>query len=216
MRKKILLLIVLLLLPINSLCLSYGGCEYSVISRLKSLVTNVNISYSYKINNNKPSFDVTLVNITPDMYFYDTITKKNYYYSDTNNGEITIYNYSGYSGSFKFYSAKSECHGISLGTKYYKFPIYNEYYNDPLCNGLTISVCKKWANVNYSRDEFENLINEYENPIIEKEEGIKYEKDIFDYIVDFYVNYYYYILISIIVICVVIIVYKSKKDKFKL
>lgn len=217
MKKKILLLIVLTILPIEIFGLTYGGCEYSFISKLKSLVTNINVSYDYNINNNKPVFSVTLVNITPDMYFYDSGTRKNYYYNNTNNGEITIYNYSGYSGSFKFYSAKKECEGISLGTKYYNFPTYNEYYSNPLCEGLNISICDKWAKVDYSYQEFKEMIDEYkasdEEELIE---NIDNDKNTFDAIIKFYIDYYYYILISIIAVCVIIIIYKSKKDKFKL
>ena len=222
MKKKIILLIALFMLPINILGLTYGGCDYSIVSILKSLVTNINIHYDYHIENNTAYFDVTLTNITPDMYFYDPISKKNYYYNDTNNGEITIsnYTYSGTTGIYKFYSAKEECYGITLGSKYYKLPSYNKYYNDQLCSGISnYSLCQKWTTVNYSREEFETLVNEYKNQKNEEEvlkEEITYEKGLLDKLINFYVNYYYYLLSGIIIICGIVIVIKRRKDRFKL
>lgn len=222
MKKKILLIITLFILPINILGLTYGGCDYSTVSKLKSLVTNINISYSYRIENNNAYFDITLNNLTSDMYFYDVASRKNYYYSDTNNGEITIYNYTGngITGTYKFYSAKNECYGISLGSKHYKLPNYNIYYGSELCKGISnYSLCQKWATVNYSYDELETLVNEYKNGTNKEsiiDDNITYEKGFLNKLVDFYIDYYYYLLIGIIVIFGMIIVIKKRKDKFKL
>lgn len=220
MKKKIILLFIMVFITkLDIKALTYGGCDYSSISRLKSLVTNINISYDYYFIDNTPYFNVTLNNITQDMSFIDTLTNKTYTYYDTNSGEITITGYTGDSGSYKFYSNLGECQGISIGTKYYKFPSYNRYYNTSLCSDIpNYSLCQKWVSVDYSYEKFESLINEYknkkpeENPVI----SIDHNKNIFDMIVDFYVNYYYYILISIIVICSSIIIVKRRNNKFDL
>ena len=156
------------------------------------------------------------------MYFYDVANRKNYYYSDTNNGEITIYNYSsnGKTGTYKFYSAKNECYGIFIGIKHYKLPSYNVYYGSELCKGISnYSLCQKWATVNYSSDEFETLINKYKNDINKqeiKDENVVYEKKIINKLVEFYIKYYSYLLIGIIVIFGIIIIVKKRKDKLKL
>lgn len=222
MKKKLLLLISLFIIPINIFGLTYAGCDYSTVSKLKSLVTNINISYDYHIEDNIPYFDVTLTNIPFDIYFNDSINRKNYYYKDTNNGEITIKNYNGnvLSGIYKFYSAKDECYGIKLGSKYFKFPTYNSYHNDELCSDISnYSLCQKWAVVNYSRKELETLINEYKNKTTEEENienNVTYEKGFLELIVSFYVSYYYYLLIGIIVICGTFIIIKRRKERFKL
>ena len=222
MKKKILLVIILFILPINALGLTYGGCDYSTVSKLKSLVTNINISYSYRIENNNAYFDITLNNLTPDIYFYDQKNNKNYYYSDTNNGEITIKNYTsnGSTGTYKFYSAKDECYGIKLGSKYYKLPNYNAYYSSKLCEGISnYSLCQKWTTINYSYEEVETLVNEYKKGINQEDitdDNITYEKTFLNKLLDFYVNYYYYLLIGIIVIFGLIIIIKKRKDKIKL
>jgi len=215
MRKKILFFIVLLfLININTI---KAKCNYSTVSRAKSLVSNINISYSYHMNDFQPYFDVTISNITPDMYFVDTQTDKTYTYNDTRNGEITINNYDGTSGAYKFYSASGDCYGTSLGRKYYKFPVYNIYYNSAMCSDIPeYSLCKKWVDFNYSYDEFSTAIDKYKISLVEKdepEENVTYNPDIFSNIVKFYMNYYYYILIAVIIICGIVIIVKKKKEK---
>ena len=50
--KKVIYFIVFLFIvfgaKMNIEALSYGGCEYSEISKLRSYVSNINISYDYK------------------------------------------------------------------------------------------------------------------------------------------------------------------------
>ena len=160
MKKKMLFIIVLMLFISNVKGLTYQGCSYSSISRLKSLVKNIDITYDYHINNGLAYFNVTMTNIQPNMYFVDTITGTEYNYSNTNNGEITLTDYTNTNGGFKFYSSLSECYGTNLGVKYYSFPNYNVYYNDPMCYGIEdYALCKKWVKTNYNYLEFEKKSN---------------------------------------------------------
>lgn len=226
MKRKIFFTIFILLFSIvNVKALNYRGCDSSTISRLKSLITNVNLSYDYKMINGSPSFDVTINNVPTGVYFVDTndiyfgSIKKRYNFSDTQNGEITIYDYSTEGGTYSFYSSLPGCDEILLGKKYYKFPTYNKYYGNRLCEGIsTYSLCQKWVNVNYSYDEFEQKINEYKNNKEKNEniENVIYQKTIIDYIVEFYTKYYYYLLIGVIVIFGGIIIVKNKREKIKL
>lgn len=221
MKKRILFLIfTLLLINTNVYALTYAGCEYSTVSRFKSLVSNVNIYYDYHITNNNVYFDVTLTNITPGMSFRDTNTGKIYTYNDTVNGEITIKNYNETSGSYKFYSTQANCTNILFGTKYYNFPIYNKNYNDPLCSDIpNYGLCQKWVNKNLSHSEFERLINEYKESLrkpTQIEEPEEHAKNFVDIIIDFYVKYYYYLLPVIILICGIVIYTQHKKNKFDL
>ena len=218
--KKILFIILFMLFNISSVsALTYGGCDYSSISRLKSLISNINISYDYHIIDNKAYFDVTLNNIPDGVYFVDKLSRNTYTYSDTNNGEITIKDYDGTSGSYKFYSSLDACKGTSLGTKYYNFPTYNTYYSNDLCSDIPeFSLCQKWVGVNYSYDEFEKLVNDYKNKNSEEkpQDKVTYNKSIIDKIVDIYVKYYYLILGGIIIVCGLIIIIKRRKDSFNL
>lgn len=221
MSKKIIILILSLFIQTNIYALTYSGCDYSYISKLKKITNNINVSYDYRMENNYSYFDVTINNITPDMYFVDTQDYKTYHYSDTNNGEITIKNYTGNSGSYKFYTSKTECNNVLLGTKYYKFPTYNQYHNHKLCEDIpNYILCKKWVEINLTESEFEDKILRYKDSLIEDEENIEdkieYKESNFNKFIDFYINYYYYIFIVIILVCSIIIVIKRKKDSFKL
>ena len=216
--KKMILFFLMWFIFEQCYALSYGGCDYSTVARMKAIVNNINISYDYKIVNDEAYFSVTLNNLTNDIYFYDNETEKTYYYSNTSNGEITINNYTS-SGRYRFYSNNLNCKGIELGSKYYKFPEYNHFFSDPLCADIpNYTLCQKWVSVNYSRYEFEKMVEEYksDNEDIVEEGTIIYEKTIVDKIVELYVNYYYYYLGGIIIILTPIIIIYNRKNRFKL
>lgn len=200
--------------------LTYGGCEYSEISRLKSFVSNVNLSYDYYIQNNVAYFSVTLNNIIPDVYFIDSSTGQIYNYNNTIDGEIVINGYTAMSGHYRFYSAIDKCYGVKLSDKYYNFPTYNYYYTDPLCQeNQNSSLCQKWSNIKYSYDEFKSLLDEYnkDDSVIDDGDNIvTYEKGVLDYVISFYIKYYYIILGGIIAVCITIMIISRRKNRFDL
>ena len=218
MKKKVLLFIALILLCRYEVFAA--NCDYTKISRMKSIVSNINISYDYNIIENTAYFDVTLNNITSELYFVDSLNNKTYTFNDTSDGEITIKGYTK-SGNYKFYSNLDECYGTILGTKYYTVPIYNKYFDSEYCKDVqNISVCQKWADVKYTEDEFKKLIDDYKKNLKKEEEKSddKSERDseILDKIANIYISYYYYFLGGIIIICGSIILIKRRDSKFKL
>ena len=225
MKKNLKMIIISCVLLLGFYCkvhgLTYGGCEYDKISRLKSFVSNVNLSYHYYKNNGDVYFGVTITNLVPEIYFIDSKTGIKYDYYNSIDGEIVINGYQNYSGNYSFYSSNSQCYGIKLGNKYYSFPNYNNYYETPICKeNSNFSLCQKWVKVTQSYSELEKIINKYneKNDIIENEEEIKteYKQTYVDFLVKIYVRYYYYILIGIIVICVSIMIISKKKNSFDL
>ena len=223
MHKKIkilFLLIVLLFLNNKTKALTYGGCEYSTISNLKALINNINLSYTYEIKDNNAYFNITLNNIPDNVYFYDSYDNRKYTHNDVKNGEITINSYKNIqSGRFVFYTDNGLCDDIKLGSKYYKFPIYNTRYKSEKCNSLQeYYLCKKWISKYYTDEEFEKKISEYLAEKIEDkgQQKIIYEKNLITKIVEFYVKYYYYLLPVIIVIFTLIMYISNKKSNFKL
>lgn len=201
--------------------LTYGGCEYSEISRMKSFVSNINITYDYHIDSKQAYFDVIISNLVPEIYFIDSQTGKKYDYTNTINGELIIKNYTKTSGTYKFYSNLDKCYGVKLSNKYYNFPTYNIYYDDPLCeSNRDYSLCQKWIKISYSYSEFKKLIQEYTQKKQEYEEPdeieIIYEPTILDALVKIYVDYYYFILIGIIIACIIVMIINRKKNSFDL
>ena len=220
MKKLLFIIFCFICFNINIEALTYSGCDYGSISRLKSLVNNVNITYDYHIDDGIAYFDITLNNVPEDAYFEDSISTKKYTYSDTNNGEITIRNYNAYQGKYTFYADYKECSNTKIGTKYYNLPHYNIYYESSLCKDIpNYSLCQKWAKVNYSYSEFEVLVYKYKEAkeYTEKEEQVVvYKKTMLDKIIDLYTKNYYIILGGTIAICLIIILVKNRKGRFKL
>ena len=218
--KKCVLFLLLSFLFINCSALTYKGCDYSSVAKMKELVKNINISYDYRIVNNEAVFDITVNNLTNEIYFYDEYNKKNYYYSDTVLGEITISGYKIKSGSYKFYSNNADCIGIVLGTKYYNLPEYNRFFGSELCKkNSNYSLCQKWTPVNYSQQEFEDLIDIYNQKEETKENEkiiVEYEKSFIDRVVEFYIDYYYYLYGVLILASLIIIYIYNRKNRFDL
>ena len=80
MKKKIIFILFILLFYKTSVsALTYGGCDTSVIARMKQVVANINISYDYKIINDKVYYDVTISNLTNDIYVRDNYGNREYY-----------------------------------------------------------------------------------------------------------------------------------------
>lgn len=221
-RKYIFVMLLFVFIGINKVsALTYGGCEYSEISRLKSYVTNVNLTYNYKIVNGVAYFDITLTNIIPEIYFVDDRNNTKYYYNNTNNGEVTLYGFNNTSGKFKFYANLPKCNGVSLGVKYFNLPTYNFYHTNEICKGIEeFKLCKKWANVTQSQSEVKKIIEEYKDSLNKQDNEsnieVEYNRTFINDIIDFYVKYYYILLPGIILILVGAIYVYSKKTKFDL
>lgn len=218
---KILFALLLLIVTKNSVkALTYRGCDYSTVAKLKSLINNINISYTYEIKNNTAYFDLTLNNVPKDVYFVDSKTRKEYTYEDTKNGEITIKGYNNVQdGQFRFYINNGICDETKLGSKYYKFPIYNYRYKSELCKDISnYSLCKKWISKEYTDYEFEQKILQYKEKLNTNEENetVTYEKDLITKIVDFYIKYYYYFLPLLIIVCMLIMYISKKKNSFRI
>ena len=218
MKKKIILvLFILLFCKTKAYALSYGGCDVNDVARMKQLVNNVNISYNYRIVNNEALFDVTLSNVTWDMYVHNSYTNRVYYTNPS--GEIIIYGIKDKKDSFRFYSNRNECRGILLGTKYLTFPIYNKFFTNDICKDMIgFSYCNKWVPKEYTYSEVESAIKKYKESIDDDSKPTKeiHNKTFWESLLDFYVNYYIIVLLAIIVTGIIIIYTYNKKSQFKI
>lgn len=219
MKKKILIILfILFIFKSNALALKYGGCEYSDVSKMKQLTTNINVTYTYKITNNIAYYDVTLTNLTKDMYIVDSVSKQKYY--SFPNGELTIRNHVAGSVTFKVYSNKSECKGILLGSKYASLPVYNIYHSNDICKNLDgFLYCKKWGTKTYTYAEVKKAVDDYYDKM-KREERVTpkpiHIKTFWEKLLDFYIKYYIIILISIVALSITGIQIRKRKNRFKL
>lgn len=152
--------LVITLFTFMFLCFPFSvraDCDYSRLSELSKIASNVKFSYNYDENN---YFTITATNITNDVYVVDS--DNNYFRS--NDAQATYY--SGEKVTFNIYSNDSNCPGELLLTRYITFPSYNIYYSSDECKeNPDFQYCKKWVSTNISSAEFNNLLNSYKNTV---------------------------------------------------
>ena len=66
MKKILWLIFLFLLIPTKNI---HAKCMYSDIAEMKKISANINYSYEYKIVDDVALFDITLTNLTKDIYF---------------------------------------------------------------------------------------------------------------------------------------------------
>jgi len=212
MSKKVLWTIIsaiMLLFP----TVASAQCSNAEIIRRSSLAKNISISYSYIEENGQVSFYIILTNLQPDFYIKDVNNQKIYYYTSN---ELVLNGYKpNTSYRFDVYGT-GEC-SERLYSHYLTLPGYNPYYNDPICAGVTNSVCQKWVNISYDYDTFQKEVTKIKQLTETKEEIVTEEKimGIYDYIIQYFISYYYIILPIIIIVglITIIILYRKRKKE---
>ena len=212
MKMKIILMTLLILFPASTKALE---CSYAEQARLRKIASNVTASYEYVESNDTVKFNITLSNITNEIYIHDNNRNTDYYFNGSN--EIVINGYeAGTNVRYLIYPTKSDCTKSYLANKYVNLPYYNKYYKDPLCEGKNYSICGRWQKVSLSYDEFVKTINDYDkNNKNGIKEEIKEEKgNIFDLISKFIFDYYIFIIAGGALIFVLTSFIKKKKSRF--
>ncbi len=132
-------------------------CDYQRMAELSKIASNVQFSYTYKVENNMPIFYLSVSNITSDIYVTDNYG--NIYRQNINDIQIFL----GSNMTFNIYSHDYNCQGDKLLTKYLNLPFYNKYSSYPECaNYRNYSACQMWTNDAPVTDgEFYEKINSY-------------------------------------------------------
>lgn len=213
MRDKVVIFILLMLLPISGKALS---CDNSEQARLRKLATNVNTSYEYVEDGENVTFNVTLTNITSELYVVDSVTGNRYSYNGTN--EITITGYKhGTNIRYSIYPSKEDCTRGYLTVKYVNLPYYNKYYKNELCKDKKYNICSKWRKVELTEEQFKKKIAELDREAEKKnEENVQTKNTIFDNIASFVFKYYPFIILGGLAIYTPIEIIRRKKDPFRL
>ena len=211
MKRILCLFFILLLVPTINV---QAKCMYSDIAELKKIAANVNYSYTYRIENDKALFDITLTNLTPEIYFVDNITENSY---KNKTGEIVLKNYnSGTSIIYNFYPNDNDCIDTVLYTIRVTLPKYNEFYNSPICaDAQEYSLCQRWSSHNLDYNTFVDKISQYKSQKQMQQQNENKEVDndsLFHYIIVFLTDYYYLILLILGVIISLVAYIRNKKD----
>lgn len=207
-RLPILLGLFILLLPFQTKAII---CSNEDKVKYQTLASNITTSYTYTEENGRISFQITLSNIPEGFIIKDTKNNKTYNYQGN---EITIYNLrSNTSYRFDVYTNDIYCNNELLYSHYVTTPPYNPFYQDEVCIGMEDNaLCQKFTNMTLSYNEFKEKVNSLKNKEEKPNEEKKEEniKGIYDYILEFYLDYYY-IVLPIFIIGGIIIIYRYNK-----
>lgn len=188
-------------------------CDNSTKVRLQQIAQNVTYSYDYVESGNSVAFYISFYNLSNELYLVDIKNDKSYYYS----GEtLTLGNFNSDTNyKFEVRSSNLLCDSSALYYIYVATPAYNQYYNDPVCNGVNYKYCNKWQKNTLSYDDFVKNVENFKNKKDVTIDDDKTVKGLFDIILEFYVNYYYIILPILIILSFIYIIIKSLIDRKK-
>ena len=211
MKRYVIFLLLLLVIPIQTKALV---CSNEKQVRLQTIARNITNNYTYIEQDGSITFQITLSNIQEGFIVRDVKNDVTYPYCGS---ELTIYNLkANTSYRFDIYTDDLDCDMVTLYSHYISTPPYNPYYQDEVCIGMEqYPLCQKWTQMKLSYDEFKQSVEqlkqseEQEPTEPNKEENIK---GIYDYILEFYLNYYYIVLPVFIVGGILTIYYYNKKN----
>lgn len=188
-------------------------CRDSEKVRLGNLANNITTSYQAIDNNGTISFQISLWNVSQELKIVDVEHQKTYY----PNERIVLGGYApNKTYRFEVRTDRALCEDEILRNIYVVTPGYNPYYKDVVCEGVeTYYLCQRWTNMPLTHEEFVTKVNTYKEQFQKKEEPNEEEKKvkgIYDYLLDFFVNYYYIIFLVIIVGCSFGIYWYNKKN----
>lgn len=213
--KLIILLVLFVLCPKNVDALL---CPNDEKVKYQEMAKNIAYTYDAKEVKGKTVFSVTFSNMPSSLALMNPIGGKWYY---SKGKDLTISNLeTNKNYRYDVYvTGDTGCTDIVLYTLNIVLPSYNKYHSDPACEGIeNYKLCQKWANVNYSYEEWKIKIQEYKDSLIPEEE-VKTSKEkrmsLIEKIIDVYADVYYIVFPIIIIICIIwIYVYNKRRELF--
>lgn len=189
-------------------------CSNEKKVRLQTIARNITTNYTYVEQDGSITFQITLSNIQEGFIVKDTKNNMTYPYRGN---ELTISNLAANTSyRFDIYTNDIDCDLEVLYSHYVNTPPYNPYYQDEVCIGAEeYTLCQKWTNMKLSYEEFKQTVHKYKQSKVQKEikeENEETIKGVYDYILEFYLNYYYIVLPVFIIGGIAIIYYYNKKN----
>ena len=198
MKKTFLLLAlsILFLLPLNV----KAECNYERQAELSRIAANVQLSYTYKIeNDNVPTFYVNVLNVSDDIYVVD---QENNYQAQ---GAESTFRYTGGTAKYDIYSKDPNCYGEKLLTQYVTMPVFNSYSTSEECKEVTnFKYCQAWLDTEITEDEFLEAIKAYKNSLELKQIDNDNEEN---WLVTYFGEHYKIIIPALIVSAIIITLY---------
>lgn len=216
-RIIIILVLTIFMFPIS---IKAYECSNADRERLQKLASNVSYILEEVDYENNIYFDVIFTGVSDEIKIYSDDKNVSYfnlsteYISETESVRLSL-------GKTYIFEIKSKdvCFFETFRTITVNTPIYNIYYNDPICDNVKdYSLCQKWHdNSSITYDEFVQKVNNYKsnnnkiNDIINNNKDE--EKDMYILFFNYYQKYYWYCLTGMILILVLLIYLWIKQNK---
>ncbi len=139
--------------------ITHAECGYERQAELSRIAANVQVGYSYQMENNYPIFTVNITNVTNDIYIDESVNGQRI----INISEATM-NYKGdnLNISFNIYSNDQNCPNEKLLTKYINIPKYNFLSTSDECKKYpNFKYCGVWLNTTTTLNQFNVALKEY-------------------------------------------------------
>lgn len=191
-------------------------CNSEDKQRLQKLSNNINVTLEEINNNGNLYLNATFTGVAKDLRVFSEQKLVSFYNSSDNFiGEAIVSGlFQGKTYTFIIYG-KHTCVFDELRRITINVPVYNQYYNDSICNGLNeYKLCQKWANVDMSYEEFANKVKEYsetKKTTVNNSEN-KHNGHYFSFY-NFYMKYFIYVLVALVLILSILIRLWIKENK---
>lgn len=191
-------------------------CNSEDKQRLQKLSNNINVTLEEINNNGNLYLNATFTGVAKDLRVFSEQKLVSFYNSSDNFiGEAIVPGlFQGKTYTFIIYG-KHTCVFDELRRITINVPVYNQYYNDSICNGLNeYKLCQKWANVDMSYEEFANKVKEYsetKKTTVNNSEN-KHNGHYFSFY-NFYMKYFIYVLVALVLILSILIRLWIKENK---
>ena len=221
MKKYFMTTLFMLFIMIDNV---YASCSLNEKNRLQALASQVKVTYAYNDNayddygeKIKESFNITVTGLTEEIYVLEETTTTYFLYNKDNN-IITKDGFSSGSKIIKVYS-NNECTEV-LRKIYVSLPRYNNYADDPLCEGIDTSkfaLCDKWYQFDIDYSTFVKRINEYKKQLSEEKPKEPTKQEELNLVLKFFQKYIVYVISGLIllIIGIIFLVRKKRSDPFE-
>lgn len=187
-------------------------CSSNDRERLQKMANNISVTLEERNIDGVIYFDATVAGVSKEIRLYDQ-AKFIYYRNITENDINEIIFEKLRQGKTYTYNVvgDSTCENYNFRTIRLSIPVYNIYYDEPICeNAKTYKLCQKWYdNSNLSYEDFKSKVKSYiQNNTTEslKSNDSDGNDDLYLQFINFY-DKYYYVLLSSLIICLSILIY---------
>lgn len=196
-----------ILLSLFNITTVYASCTKEELNEFKKVEDQYKVIYEY--NRTTKTYDMYFRKDSEKKFNYKVYSSKEFTCDESNNNVIKCSGFPLEPYDIEIYSTSETCTDV-LKTISFDLSHYNEYFDDPLCEGIEEFVlCSPTYEKEIEYETFVSRVETYKRTKEKKEhdeiEKIEDKKNMFDDVYDYIKNNLYTLIISIIFVILVIV-----------